>query len=459
MKSDVENLEPTRVKLTVTAPYEDLSEAVDKAYREVAGQVNIPGFRRGKAPKRIIDQRVGRGYVLEQAVNDMLPKLYQQALMEHELRVLSAPEVDVTGIPNVSGEAGGELTFTAEVDVVPEIAFPDLSGEELTVDAVEISDEEIEDALTALRQRFGTLKNVDREIQDGDFVVLDLRAEIDGEEVDSVSGISYEVGSDSMLPGMDEALVGASVDEEKTFTSTLVGGDHAGEDAECTIKATAVKERELPEADDEFAELASEFDTIDELRDDLRVQVSEGKVSEQAFAARGKLLELLKEKVTFPLPNGIVEEEVNQQLAGKEDASDDDRNETREKVEAALREQLMLDTLADEREVQVGQEELVNSLVHTAQTYGMDPNQFIQSAVNAGQLESFAADLRRNKALAEMLLEVKVVDTEGNTVDLSSFVKSSKDEDSADADAADDYASDVQAEAMDAEEENAADSE
>lgn len=423
MKTEVENLEPTRVKLTVETPYEEIAPAIDKAYREVASQINIPGFRKGKAPKQIIDQRVGRGIVLEQAVNEVLPQLYRDAVTEQNLAVLSQPTIDVTEIPNATGELGGNLIFTAEVDVRPEIVFPDLSDVELSVDNASVSDDDVEEKLTELRQRFGSLVGVDRAIQDGDFVTIDLKAEIDGEEIDSVSGVSYEVGSGSMLEGMDEALIGAEANEEKSFTTKLLGGEHAGEEASCTITATAVKERDLPEADDEFAELASEFDTIDELREDLRVQAEKDAASAQALAARDKLLDHLRETVEFPLPEGVIDAEIAEHLAQEgKDADDEHGKEIRPDIENALRDQLLLDALAEKHEVGVEQNELIEFMMMTAQQYGIDPNQFFSGAAESGQIPAFMAEIRRNKSLIAALKEVTVKDEDGNELDLSAFL-------------------------------------
>lgn len=423
MKTEVENLEPTRVKLTVETPYKEIAPAIDKAYREVASQINIPGFRKGKAPKQIIDQRVGRGIVLEQAVNEVLPQLYRDAVTEQNLAVLSQPTIDVTEIPNATGELGGNLIFTAEVDVRPEIVFPDLSDVELSVDNASVNDDDVEEKLTELRQRFGSLVGVDRAIQDGDFVTIDLKAEIDGEEIDSVSGVSYEVGSGSMLEGMDEALIGAEANEEKSFTTKLLGGEHAGEEASCTIIATAVKERDLPKADDEFAELASEFDTIDELREDLRVQAEKDAASAQALAARDKLLDHLRETVEFPLPEGVIDAEIAEHLAQEgKDADDEHGKEIRPDIENALRDQLLLDALAEKHEVGVEQNELIEFMMMTAQQYGIDPNQFFSGAAESGQIPAFMAEIRRNKSLIAALKEVTVKDEDGNELDLSAFL-------------------------------------
>lgn len=423
MKSAVETLEPTRVKVTVEAPYDELKRDIDAAYREIAGQVNIPGFRRGKVPARIIDQRVGRGAVIEQAVNAVLPRLYREAIVSNDLKAIGSPEIDVTEVPAVTGPAGGQLVFTAEVDVRPEIVLPDLSGVTLEVDSVEVTDDDVEERLTSLRERFGTLTAVDRPAEMGDFVVVDLRATIGEEEIESVSGISYQIGARTMIEGLDDALVGMSVDEAKTFSTRLVAGEHADEDADVLVTLTAVKVRQLPEADDEFAELASEFDTIEELREDLRTRVSSDRAANQAVAAREALLVHLRENTPFPLPQRIVEAEIAAHLEREgKDADDPHGEEIREETEQALRDQLLLDTLAESNSVQVTQDELLQYLFTTAQRYGMDPSEFITSADQNGQIPAFVSELARNKALAVALRQVTVLDAAGNTVDLSAYI-------------------------------------
>ena len=425
MKSAAENLEPTRVKLTVEVPFEELKPALDKAYKEISSQVNVPGFRKGKVPPRIIDQRIGRGAVIEQAVNEELGGLYSQAVAEQEINPLGRPTIEVTEVPSVTGALSGRLVFVAEVDVRPDFELPDLAGLELTVEGAEVSDDDVEERLTTLRQRFGTLVGVERAIAEGDFVTLDLKAEIDGDEVDSVSGVSYEVGSGTMLEGLDEALTGKKADETANFTSPLAGGDHAGKEADVTVTPTAVKERELPEADDDFAQMASEFDTIGELRDDLRTQAAKEKSEGQAIEARDKLLEHLRETVEFPLPAGVIEEEINNHLQqeGKE-PGDPHGEEIREEVTGLLRDQLLLDALSERFEVDVTQEDLFNFLVASARQYGMDPNQFIQAASQTGQLPAFMGEIARNKALAVALRDVVVKDGSGEVLDLSEFIGS-----------------------------------
>lgn len=422
MKSAVETLEPTRVKLSVEVPYEELKPNLDAAYQTIAQQVTIPGFRKGKVPPRIIDQRVGRAAVIEQAVNDALPELYRRAVAEAEIRPLGQPDVEVTGIPGLTGP-GGELTFTAEVDVRPEIVLPPLEELTVTVDGVDVTDEDVQARLDALRERFGTLVGVERPAEDGDFVVLDLRAEIAGEEIDSVSGISYQIGSGTMLPGLDEALVGLSAGETRTFAAPLAGGEHEGEDASITVTPSAVKRRDLPEADDEFAELASEFDTIDELREDLRAQAADGKRAQQAGQARDALVAALHAVVDFPTPQGVVDAEVNQHLEGEGRGQDDaHREEVRAEATETLRNQLLLDALVDALGVSVQQDELIQFLLQTSRRFDVDPSTFISNADKAGQIPFYVAELARSKAVALALTKVTVVDPSGATVDFSSLL-------------------------------------
>lgn len=426
MKSAVETLEPTRVKLSVEVPYAELAPAIESAYKEIARDISIPGFRKGKVPPRIIDQRIGFGAVLERAVNTALPDLYRDAVMENDVAVLGQPDVEVTGVPM---DKEGELTFTAEVDVRPEITLPELSSIEIEVAPAEVTQADIDERIDLLRQRYATLQGVDRPAADRDFVVLDMTAVIDGEEIDTVSGVSYQIGSGSMLDGMDEALVGMSAGDTKTFTSALAGGDKAGEPAEITATVSQVKEQELPDLDDDFAELASEFDTLDELVADLRRQLETTKVNEQGVEAQQKLLESLLESVEFPVPEAAVQAEVTRHLES-EDRLEDSEHRAEVEVEArdALRRQLLLDVLREKLEVGVSQEELVTFLLRLAQQYRVDPNEFISNADRTGQIPVFVGELARNKSLAVALRDVTVKDTEGNAVDLTPFIGTEEEE-------------------------------
>ena len=425
MKSTVENLDPARIKLTVEVPYEELKPSLDAAYKHIGSQIQVPGFRRGHVPNRVIDQRVGRGSVIQEAVNNKLSDFYREAMTEAGRVPMLQPEIEITELPNVTGEQGGQLVFTAEVTVRPEIEIPELSEIEVTVDSVAVTDEDVDTELDNLRARFGSLKSVKRKAKTGDFVTIDLKAVIDGEEVDSASGVSYEIGKGNMLKGLDTALRGLKTGESATFTTQLAGGPHEGEEAEVTVTAEAVKQRELPEADDDFAQMASEFDTIEELREDLRKQAGERKAGDQAVAARDALLEQLREKIEFELPEGLVDNEIAQHLQAEGKAADDPHaDEIREDITTGVRDQIILDVLAEKLQVGVTQDELIEFLIQTAQQYGMEPGQFMQGAQQAGQIPAFVSEIARNKSLAMGLRQVSVKDSDGKDVDLTEFIGS-----------------------------------
>ncbi len=429
MKSAVETLEPTKVKLSVEVSYDELKPSIEHAYQHIAEQVTVPGFRKGKVPPRIIDQRVGRPAVIEHAVNEGLSGFYADAVRENELRPMGQPEVEVTKVPGLVAGEEGELHFTAEVEVRPEITLPALDGLTLTVDDVEVSDEDVDARLDALRERFGSLVGVDRPAQEGDFVVIDLAATIGDEQVDQVSGTSYQIGSGNMLEGLDEALTGLSAGETTSFETELVGGERQGEKATVTVTATGVKERQLPEVDDEFAQLASEFDTIDELKADLREQAARIKASNQAVQARDLLVEKLTSEVEIPVPAGVVEAEVYRHLESEGRLEDDEhRAEVTEQAQTALRNQILLDTLAEQLDVKVSQSELLDYLVSASRQYGMDPNTFIQTVDQQGQIPAMVAEVARSKALALSLRQVAVVDGSGAAVDLSEFIGSDEED-------------------------------
>jgi trigger factor len=420
VKSAVETLNPTRVKLTVEVPYDELKPSLDAAYKTIGSQVTVPGFRKGKVPPRIIDQRFGRGAVIEEAVNEALPKFYLQAVEESEVRPLGQPEVDVTSVPDPT--TGGELKFTAEVDIRPEFTLPDLDAVEVTVDDVVVGDEQVNEQLDTLRERFGSLTVVDRPAVDGDFLSIDLGATIDGDEIDSVKGISYRVGSGEMLAGMDDVLPGLSAGETTTFTSPLAGGERAGEDSLVTITVQSVKERTLPEADDDFAQLASEFDTLDELKESLREQADQTARYQQGIQARERLLDTLLAAVEIPVPEGLIKQEVKQHLENEGKAEDDEHGvEVAEEARKAFKAQLLLDAIAEKEQVAVGQQELIEYLLASAQQYRMEPNEFIKAVDEAGQVPQMVAEVGRRKGLAQVLERAVVKDESGATIDLASL--------------------------------------
>lgn len=441
MKSAVETLDATTVKLTVEVSGEELKPSIEHAYQHIGAEVQIPGFRKGKVPPRILDQRIGRAAIIEHAVNDGLPQFYGQAVAEAGVRPLGQPDIEVTELPALTQPDGG-MTFTAQVEVRPDVTLPDLDTLTLTVDDVEVTEEDVDARLDALRERFGTLVGVDRPAAEGDYVVLDLRAVIGEEEVDSVSGVSYQIGSGNLLEGLDEALVGLSAGETTTFEAPLAGGERAGERATITVTATSVKERDLPAADDDFAQLASEFDTLVELREDLRAQVARIKDSNRAVQARDRLLEALREAVEVPVPDGVVQAEVHRHLESEGRLEDENhRAEVTEQTRAELVERILLDTLAEQLKVQVGQNELLDFMVNAAAQYGMDPTTFIQTVDRQGQLPAMVGEVARSKAIAVALRKVRVVDGSGQPVDLSAYIGTDEeDAAAAEAEAAEDAA-------------------
>ncbi|MDO5368012.1 trigger factor [Kocuria sp.] len=438
MKSAVEKLNPTEAKITVEIPYADLKPFVAQTYKQLADQIQIPGFRKGKVPSKLIDQRVGFDFVIENALNEGLNDFYQQALAENELTPLSQPQVEVLAKPE-SDNREADTKVEISVAIRPEIELPDYKGLKVEVEAREASAEDEQKALDELRARFGTLKSVDRPAAEGDHVTLDLQALVDGEEVDAANDLSYEVGSGTMLEGMDEAVTGLSADEDATFETKLAGGEHSGSDATVKVKVTAVKERELPEADDEFAQLASEFDTIDELKEDLKKQAGESAVVEQGIEARDKVLDKLVELIEVPVPEKVIEDQLAQHFdseqaqasAEPDHDTEEHRAEVRANAETAFRNEIILDAVAEAEEVGVEQSELIDYIVNMSQQYGMDPNQFAQMLDGSGQAGMMVGEVRRRKALAKVLEYATVTDSTGTEVDLSAFVGSDDEDDAA----------------------------
>ncbi|MBD8583964.1 MULTISPECIES: trigger factor [unclassified Frigoribacterium] len=421
VQTTVEKLSPTRVKLNIVVSPDELKPSVTHAYGHIAESINIPGFRKGKVPPPIIDQRVGREEVLNHAVSESLDKFYREAVSETEIRVLGRPEADVVSWPDVK-DFSGDLTIAVEVDVRPDFDLPDYEGIELTVDSVEISDDEVEEELSNLRTRFGTLVTVDRPATTGDFVQIDLTATIGDDTVDTAQGVSYELGSGELIEGIDEALESLTADESTTFESKLLGGDREGETAQIAVTVTAVKERELPEADDDFAQIASQFDTIDELKGDLKEQLAKSKTFGQGAQARDQVVEKLLESVEIPVPEKLVEDEVHRHLEQENRLEDaEHRTEVTESSEKAFRNQILLDAIAEKEEVKVEQDELTQYLIQGAAQYGMEPGEFIKVLDQNGQIPAMVGEVARSKALAVVLSKAKVVDGEGKEVDLSAF--------------------------------------
>ena len=439
MKISVRNLEPTKVKLTVTVEPEELNPYLDAARKEIAKQVNVPGFRKGHVPGKIIDQRIGFAAVAGEAVNDAVPELYSKALDEKKIRPMAQPEFDVQDVPQSANDET-KLKFTATVERRPDIELPEIDGLEIAISKPEVKDEDVDKRLETLRQRFGTLVGVDRPAAKGDFANIDLTAEIDGETVDSQEGVSYELGSNTMLDGLDEALDGLSAGEETTFEGTLEAGEHEGQKATVKVKVNSVKAEELPELNDEFASEASEFDTLDELKADIRKAAAQDAEGRQATEARDAFIAKLQEGLEIPVPKGVKANMVEEQLKGMtpdpEKATKEQKAQAEETVEKDLRDQMVLDALAEKLDVQVSESDVFNFLASIAQQYGMDPNNFIQAIIKNGQLGSAVQEVGRSKGLLAGMRAVKFT-ADGEVVDLSAFLgEAAEDEESESVEAA-----------------------
>ncbi len=419
MKTEVQTLSPTRVKLVVEVPFEELQPSIEAAYGRIAKQVNIPGFRKGKVPGRIIEQRFGRGAVLEEAIQDALPKAYDEAIRENEIVAVGRPEIDVEQI-----EDGKNLSFTAEVDVRPEFELPDFASLNVQVDHAVPTDEDIQTQVDALRTRFATLKDVERAAVDGDVLLVDISGTTpEGDEVDDLIGksLSYELGTDGMLPGFDDAVRGSQVGDARSFIFTPQNGDWTGIPLNVNVAVTGIRERELPTLDDDFASMASEFDTVEELRADVRTRLERLKRLEQGSQARDKIHDALMEAIDIPLPEGAITAEVEAHFEDGHDSGPDHRAEVEENTRVALKSQFILDKVAETRELSVDEAELSSWLIQQAPRYGMSPDAFAQALVQAGQVGMAMADIRRAKALAAVLEEATVVDASGQPVDLTSL--------------------------------------
>lgn len=436
MKSTVEQLSPTRVRINVEVPFAELEPDFQRAYKELAKQVRLPGFRPGKAPAKLLEARIGREAMLDQIVNDALPSRYGQAVAESDVQPLGRPNIEVT-----KKEYGQDLQFTAEVDIRPKISLPDLSALTVSVDPIEIGEDDVDAELQSLRTRFGTLTAVDRPVAVGDVVSIDLSATVDGEDIPNAAaeGLSHEVGSGRLIAGLDDAVVGLSADESRVFTAKLAAGEHAGQEAQVTVTVRSVKERELPEPDDEFAQLASEFDSIDELRASLSDQVRQAKRAQQAEQIRNATIDALLEQVDVPFPESYVQAQFDSVLHSALSGLNHDEArfnellveqgssraafdaEARTASEKDVKRQLLLDALADELQVQVGQDDLTERLVTTSRQYGIEPQQLFGYLQERNQLPTMFADVRRELAIRAAVEAATVTDSDGNTIDTSEF--------------------------------------
>ncbi|MDQ1247951.1 MAG: trigger factor [Actinomycetota bacterium] len=464
VKSSLETVSPTRVRITVELPPEALRPALDNAFRKIAQQVNVPGFRRGKVPARIIEQRFGRAAVLEEALNEAVPAAYQEAIDELGVKALGQPEIVIDQDLTALGD-DDVVEFVAEVDVRPELVLPDYEALPIEVADNDVTDEDVAEQLDELRARFATVTPVERAVADDDLVVVDVAGEVDGEEIAeyTAAGMTFEVGSGKMIPGFDDAVRGASEGDVVEFSHTPEDGDHAGKEIALKVTVKGVRERELPEADDDFAQLASEFDTIDELRDDLRTRLARVKLVEQGIEARDKINEYFLANTEIPVPEGLVDQTVEQHFADGH-GDDDHRAEFEDETRESLRSQFLLDALADAVEVQVEQDDLTQWIMQQAPRFQMTPDQFVQALVQADQLSNALGDVRRAKALSVVLEQAAITDASGRAVDLTALDEVDEDLEDADEDMyaladEDELDDDIDTDAVDAEREAAAEAE
>jgi trigger factor len=438
MKSAVETLSPTRVKLTVEVPFDDLKPSLADAYQKIGQQIRVKGFRPGKVPPRILDQYVGRAAVLEQAVNDALPKFYGEAVRENSVEILGHPDIEVTQFTD-----GDQLVFTAEVDVRPDFDLPDYANLPVTVDDAEASDQLVDEQLATLRERFATLKTAERAAAQGDYVSLDLSATVDGEPIEdaAATNLSYEVGSDSLVRGLDDAIAGLAAGESKVFETQLRSGNRGGETAQATVTVRSVKQKEMPELDDDFAQTASEFDTIDELRADLKQRIERIGKMQQGVQARDRVLEVLLDRADVPLPEHVLADEVDYRKQSMEEqltaagltkvqyaemegrTAEDIDTEIETSARQAIKAQFLLDAIARKEELSVSEPELTDQIVRRARQNGMRADQYAHEVVNSGQLGSLMSELLRGKALAMLLENATITDTSGRPVNLDELTE------------------------------------
>lgn len=435
MKSTVEQLSPTRVRINVEVPFAELEPDFQRAYKELAKQVRLPGFRPGKAPANYSKPHRPGGHA-----GSNRQRCAAQPVRTGGGRVGCPTARPAQHRGDQEGVRPGPAIHRRGRHP-PEDQSPDLSALTVSVDPIEIGEDDVDAELQSLRTRFGTLTAVDRPVAVGDVVSIDLSATVDGEDIPNAAaeGLSHEVGSGRLIAGLDDAVVGLSADESRVFTAKLAAGEHAGQEAQVTVTVRSVKERELPEPDDEFAQLASEFDSIDELRASLSDQVRQAKRAQQAEQIRNATIDALLEQVDVPLPESYVQAQFDSVLHSALSGLNHDEArfnellveqgssraafdaEARTASEKDVKRQLLLDALADELQVQVGQDDLTERLVTTSRQYGIEPQQLFGYLQERNQLPTMFADVRRELAIRAAVEAATVTDSDGNTIDTSEF--------------------------------------
>jgi trigger factor len=421
------------IKLSVEVAPEEFAKDLDQAYRHIAGEVKIPGFRKGKVPKPIIDARVGRDYVMEHFVRDYLPTYYARAIREHDLAPIAEPEIDLDRLP----EDGGSLRFTATVEVRPRLTLEpeQYRGLHVVAPPTESSDAEVDEYIGRLRERFAELEVVSRPARKGDFALVDVRASVNDKEVAEATrpGLLTEVGSEELVPALDKELEGKRKGEILKFNATLpqsFGPELAGTEVTFQVLVKEVKGKKLPEADDEFAKTASEFDTLEELRADIRDKLRSLKEAESQHLVRDLVLQRAIEQIDVDLPERLVDEETDERVqnarqraerAGTklEEVLDSQgwdelrfRSDARAHAVRSIKADLVLEAVARREELTVSAEDIDREIQALADGTGRTPKEVRKILERSGQVASLAGDIIRSKAL-DLMVEGADVTTEG----------------------------------------------
>jgi trigger factor len=416
VKTSVETLDPVKVKLTVEVEPKRVKQAFDKATRELAKQVTIPGFRPGKAPRRLLEQRFGQGAIAQTAMEASLSDYYMEAVQAEDVTPVGQPEVDVETFTEADG-----CTFTATVEVRPDFELPDHTGVSVRFPEWDVDDAQIDEQLEQMRERFAEVEVVDRPAGAGDLVTIDLAVEVDGEELESakVEDALYEVGSAGVTPKLDEEIVGKVAGDEFTYEDPLPEEypEHGGADATFRITVKDVREKELPELDDDFATTASEFDTIQELRADLRGALLRRSIQQAQHDLRGTILEAYLDTVEVPLPPSMIDADAEQKvhqlqhqaeqfgatldqlLEMQETSLEEFEANAREQAEGTVKAQLVLDQLAVDLDAPVESADIDREIVRHAQTNEMPPQEVARIIQQQGSLPALIGDILRRKAI------------------------------------------------------------
>lgn len=416
MKTSIETIDPVQVKLTVEVEPKRVKQAFDRAARELAKQVDIPGFRKGKVPRRLLEQRFGAGVIAQTAMEDALSSYYAEAVQAEDLQPIAQPEVDVETFDETEG-----CVFTATVEVRPDFDPPDHTGIGVSFPEWDVDDDEVDQQLASMRERFAEVDEVERPAKVGDLVTLDLEVEVDGAKLEdaTVDDALYEVGSEGVTPQLDEEVVGKEAGDTFTYEDVLPEEypEHGGEQATFHVSVKDVREKTLPALDDDFATSASEFDTIAELRADLQRSLTRRKVEQAQHELRGRILEAYLARVDVPLPPAMVEQEaanrlhevehqaerfgmsVEDLLAAQGLSAEEHAEQARTQATGSVKAQLVLDTLATKIEPDLAPADIDREIVRHAQANGVAPDEIARIIQEQGSLPALIGDIVRRKTI------------------------------------------------------------